>query len=58
MTLPWRWRQDATTEEKDVRKMKPLRYVSRDRVAYAIVILYVAAVFVIGRYVPFHIWIF
>ena len=34
-------------------KMKPLRYVSRDRVAYAIVILYVAAVFVIGRYVPF-----
>ena len=39
-------------------KMKPLRYVSRDRVAYAIVILYVAAVFVIGRYVPLHIWIF
>ena len=39
-------------------KMKPLRYVSRDRVAYAIVILYVAAVFVIGRYVPVHIWIF
>ncbi len=39
-------------------KMRPLRYVSRDRVAYAIVILYVAAVFVIGRYVPFHIWIF
>ena len=39
-------------------KMKPLRYVSRDRVAYAIVILYVVAVFVIGRYVPFHIWIF
>ena len=38
--------------------MKPLRYVSRDRVAYAIVILYVAAVFVIGRYVLFHIWIF
>lgn len=39
-------------------KMKPLRYVSRDHVAYAIVILYVAVVFVIGRYVPFHIWIF
>lgn len=39
-------------------KMKPLRYVSRDRVAYVIVILYVAAVFVIGRYVPLHIWIF
>ena len=29
--------------------MKPLRYVSRDRVAYAIVILYVAAVFVIWK---------
>ena len=39
-------------------KMKPLRYVSRDRVAYVIVIIYVAAVFVIGRYVPLHIWIF
>ena len=39
-------------------KMKPLRYVSRDRVAYVIVILYVAAVFAIGRYVPLHIWIF
>ena len=39
-------------------KMKPLHYVSRDRVAYAMVILYVAAVFVIGRYVPLHIWIF
>lgn len=39
-------------------KMKPLRYASRDRAAYAIVIIYVVAVFVIGRYVPLHIWIF
>lgn len=39
-------------------KMKPLVYKSRDRAAYVVVIVYVAAVFVIGRYVPFHIWIF
>lgn len=39
-------------------KMKPLRYRSRDYMAYVIVVVYVAAVFVIGRYVPMHIWIF
>lgn len=39
-------------------KMKPLMYAARDRVAYCVVIVYVAAVFLIGRYVPFHIWIF
>lgn len=39
-------------------KMKPLVYQSRDRAAYAITIAYVVAAFVIGRYVPFHIWIF
>ena len=39
-------------------KMKPLHYESRDRAAYVIVIAYVVAVFVIGRYVPLHIWIF
>ena len=39
-------------------KMKPLKYKSRDRMAYGVVLFYVAAVFVIGRYVPFHIWIF
>jgi len=39
-------------------KMKPLHYRTRDRVAYVTVVVYVAAVFVIGRYVPFHVWIF
>ena len=39
-------------------KMKPLHYESRDRAAYTIVIIYVIAVFVIGRYVPLHVWIF
>ena len=38
--------------------MKPLRYRSRDRMAYLVMVIYVVAVFVIGRYVPFHIWIF
>lgn len=39
-------------------KMKPLKYKSRDYAAYAAVAIYVVAVFVIGRYVPFHVWIF
>lgn len=39
-------------------KMKPLRYASRDTVAYGVVILYVIAVVTIGRFVPLHIWIF
>lgn len=39
-------------------KMKPLRYKSRDYVAYAVVILYVVAVVVIGRTFPLHVWIF
>ncbi len=39
-------------------KMKPLHYHTRDLVAYAIMILYVVAVVLIGRLVPFHIWIF
>lgn len=39
-------------------KMKPLHYKSRDYTAYIIVITYVAAVFVIGRYIPLHVWIF
>lgn len=39
-------------------KMKPLKYNSRDIAAYGIVIVYVVAVVLIGRYVPFHIWIF
>ncbi|BDF32668.1 energy-coupling factor transporter transmembrane protein EcfT [Lachnospiraceae bacterium] len=39
-------------------KMKPLHYKSRDYIAYALVVIYVVAVFVIGRYVPLHVWIF
>lgn len=39
-------------------KMKPLKYERRDWTAYGVVVCYVAAVFVIGRYVPFRIWIF
>ena len=39
-------------------KMKPLRYHTRDFVTYVVVVVYVIAVFVIGRYVPLHIWIF
>ncbi len=39
-------------------KMKPLRYKGRDRAAYAMIAVYVAAVVAIGRYVPLKIWIF
>lgn len=39
-------------------KMKPLKYKNRDWMAYAVMAVYMVAVFVIGRYVPFHIWIF
>ncbi len=39
-------------------EMKPLRYQTRDDLPYVIVVVYVAAVFLIGRYVPLHIWIF
>ena len=39
-------------------KMKPLKYRNRDYAAYIIVVVYVIGVFVIGRYVDFHIWIF
>lgn len=39
-------------------KMKPLHYERRDKIAYVVVIVYVIAVFVIGRYVPLHVWIF
>lgn len=38
--------------------MKPLVYHRRDYLAYVITIVYVIAVFVVGRYVPFHLWIF
>ena len=39
-------------------KMKPLVYHSRDRVAYLVTAVYLAVIIVLGRYVPFHIWIF
>ena len=39
-------------------KMKPLIYQRQDFAAYTIMIAYLILVFVIGRFVPFHIWIF
>lgn len=39
-------------------KMKPLVYHNRDRMAYGVLICYLAAILVLGRMVPFHIWIF
>lgn len=39
-------------------KMKPLVYKGRDRAGYIITLLYMVLVFIVGRYVPFHIWIF
>ena len=39
-------------------KMKPLVYHSRDRVAYLVPAVYLAVIIVLGRFVPFHIWIF
>ena len=39
-------------------KMKPLRYTSLDFRAYIVLIVYLVVVVVIGRFVPFHIWIF
>lgn len=39
-------------------KMKPLHYEKRDYLAYMIMIAYVLAVVLIGRYVSFKIWIF
>ncbi len=39
-------------------KMKPLVYKKNDYVAYTIVIFYLVAAVLIGRFVPFQIWIF
>ncbi len=39
-------------------KMKPLRYHTRDRVAYILTLIYFIAIFVVGRFVPFKLWIF
>ena len=39
-------------------KMKPLVYHTRDWIAYFVILLYLAAVIAVGRFVPFHLWIF
>ncbi len=39
-------------------KMKPLIYKKQDYVAYAVMIFYMAAVILIGRFVTFKLWIF
>ena len=39
-------------------KMKPLRYKGRDRAAYILTLIYIVVIFVVGRYVPFKLWIF
>lgn len=39
-------------------KMKPLKYHYQDRLAYAITWGYLIAIAVIGRFVPFKLWIF
>lgn len=39
-------------------KMKPLRYKSRDRMAYIIMLVYTVLMIVVGRVISFHIWIF
>lgn len=39
-------------------KMKPLLYRSGDYTAYMITVVYLVAAFILGRFVPFHVWIF
>ena len=39
-------------------KMKPLLYRSQDYMAYGLMACYMVVTFVVGRYVPFKIWIF
>lgn len=39
-------------------KMKPLQYKSRDRIAYMLTLIYLVVIFVVGRFVPFKLWIF
>lgn len=39
-------------------KMKPLKYQKRDRQAYLFMGIYMIVVIGVGRFVPFHIWIF
>lgn len=39
-------------------KMKPLVYRAKDYLAYAVIVLYMMLILFVGRFVPFHIWIF
>ena len=39
-------------------KMKPLHYHGRDRAAYFITLIYLIIMFVVGRFLPFKLWIF
>ncbi|MEF9945148.1 MAG: energy-coupling factor transporter transmembrane component T [Lachnospiraceae bacterium] len=39
-------------------KMKPLVYHRKDYIAYLVTISYVVIVFVVGRFIPFRLWIF
>lgn len=39
-------------------KMKPLIYRPGDYAAYMITAVYLAGAFILGRFVPFHVWIF
>ncbi|MCC2252941.1 energy-coupling factor transporter transmembrane protein EcfT [Ruminococcus sp. CLA-AA-H200] len=39
-------------------KMKPLRYRGRDRIAYAVTLIYLVVIFIVGRYIPFKLWVF
>ncbi len=39
-------------------KMKPLIYRTGDYMAYAVTVIYLALQFVLGRFIPFHLWIF
>lgn len=39
-------------------KMKPLSYKTGDYAAYIITVIYLIGTFALGRYIPFHLWIF
>ena len=39
-------------------KMKPLRYKSRDKMAYVLTLIYLVVIFCVGRFVPFKLWVF
>ena len=38
--------------------MKPLHYHGRDRAAYFITLIYLIIMFVVGRFLPYKLWIF